>query len=99
MTNEARGSTPDPKGSTEAEIAAAFGGPAVLVNRMFATITRAGLRVAFTEQRAEASPLEFRAAVILSIQDAIALRDLLSRILDPIEAEIEKGQQVTVRTP
>ncbi len=61
------------------EIAAIFSGPAVHSNKMFATLTGTGLRIAFMEQYDPAKPPLFRVAAVISYPDAIALRDLLTR--------------------
>jgi len=63
------------------DLEASFDGGAVNSNRMVASHVAAGLRLSFLEAyRPDAQP-RFRAAVLLSYQDAAALRDLLMGLL------------------
>jgi hypothetical protein len=71
------------------EVAAAFSGPAVLANKFYLTTMPAGARLAFCEQRQTSSLPEFRAAVIISVQDAVELMHLLNRMIGPIEEQIK----------
>jgi len=85
------------KSATKDTLDAAFDGPAYAVNRLFVTLGAGGVRVAFTEQRpfkeGEEVPTPlFRTAVMLSPQDAIALRNLLTRTLADIEAQIAEAR-------
>lgn len=68
--------------TTDAELDLAFAGPAVHANRFYATIMPGGLRLTFAEQHAADALGQFRAAVFLSPQDAVALFDLLKRVLE-----------------
>lgn len=63
----------------------AFDGPAMNSNRMVAAHVAAGLRLAFLESYSEDVAAKFRFAVLLSYDDAKALRDLLNRQLKPVE--------------
>lgn len=66
---------------SEPEIDAAAQLPAVLSNRMIASNTPIGMRIAFGEMRsAERLPV-FRFATVMSYEDAEQLRDLISRQL------------------
>jgi hypothetical protein len=71
-------------GMSSEEMSASFAGPAYLVNKIYLTRTPAGVRLAFMEQAADQLP-SFRTAVLLSYQDALALRNLISRQLKEIE--------------
>lgn len=78
---------------SDRELEIAFSGPATACNRFFATLQTGGaIRIAFTEQyKPDAEPV-FRSAVILAIQDAISLRNLLIRLLKEPEAALEKAK-------
>ena len=86
-----------PTVSTPADVQAAFSGGALLVNRTFLTLTPAGLRFAFAEQSSVEAPLAFRAAVVMSIQDAIALRNAMEKILSPIESQLEGAAAIILK--
>jgi hypothetical protein len=75
----------------EEELEIAFSGPAIAANKVYATRTNAGLRLAFTEQRNPTAAPIFRTAVLMPFQDAIGLRDLLSRLLRDIEMQLQKA--------
>lgn len=72
----------------DAELKAAFDGPALASNRFFITVGENGVRLAFTEQWKDGEPPIFRCATIISIQDAIQFRNLLSNMLAPFEQQI-----------
>ncbi len=76
---------------SEQELEVAFSGPATAANRVYVTIGPLGVRIAFSEQRGPDKTAHFRTAVILSIQDGILLRDVLSKTLKGAEAAIEKA--------
>ncbi len=78
------------RGLSEQELELAYSGPAMAANRLFVTITPSGVRITFAEQTGPGKPAHFRTAVIMSIQDGIALRDVLSKTLKDAEAAIEK---------
>lgn len=68
--------------ATKEDMEIAFHGQAVFSNKMFATNTASGVRIAFCEnQLPEVATPVFRTAVLLSYPDAIALRDLISHQL------------------
>ena len=75
------------------ELDISFSGPAVLANRCFVNLGPAGARITFTEQREPELPVNYRAAVILSYQDAISLWKLMERMLSPIEQQLEAAKQ------
>lgn len=83
---------PTPAGNknvvSDADMLVTLSGPAVLANKIYATTTEAGLRLAFTEQWDPKRPSLFRVAVVLPWTSALSLRDLLSRQLADIEAVI-----------
>lgn len=81
--------TTPPRLASEEEVRATFNGAAVHSNRMFLTKTGAGVRLSFMEQMGELVPPQFRAAVIISYQDALELRDLISRQLQDIEGDLK----------
>lgn len=76
----------------DGELLESFSGPAVLANRIFLTITGSGARLSFMEQHGDKVPPQFRTAVILSFEDALALRDLLERQLKDIEKSIKAAK-------
>jgi hypothetical protein len=59
---------------------ALFSGPAVYSNRMYVTNLPLGIRLTFAEGAGDL-PDQFRAAVYLTLMDALSLRDLLTRQL------------------
>lgn len=77
------------------ELRAAFTGPAVNSNKMYLSMMSAGARISFMEQHGDAVSPTFRTAVILSIQDALQLRDLLVRQLGKIEEAIMSAEVVS----
>jgi hypothetical protein len=70
-----------------------FSGPAVQANRVFLTMTGAGARLTFTEIFPDFSGPLFRAAVLLSYPDALALRDLITRQLADIERDLKNFEE------
>jgi len=70
-----------PGALSEDELRAAFAGPAFHSNKIYLSITGSGARLAFMEQQGEPVPPTFRTAVVLSLPDALALRDLITRML------------------
>jgi hypothetical protein len=66
------------------DLRVAYAGPAVLSNKIFATNTLAGMRLAFAELLGDQPPV-FRMAVLISYPDAVNLRDLLTRQLALVE--------------
>lgn len=75
-------------GISDAELRTAFAGPAVAANRIYITTTSLGLRIAFAEQNGEKVAPAFRTAIVLSFQDAISMKDLLTRLLADVERQI-----------
>jgi hypothetical protein len=84
--------------STREEIAIAFGGPALLANRSYVSLTAGGVRVAFAEQPAEGPPV-FRAAVSLSFQDAIVLYRVLREAVKKPEAALARAAMERAPSP
>lgn len=66
---------------TPEELAIAYSGPAVLTNKFYITMTPTGVRIAFTEVQGEGYQPQFRTAVLLPFQDALALQQLLGRMI------------------
>lgn len=79
--------------TNEDELRASFSGAAVNSNRFFSSMVSAGLRIAFMEQHGKAVTPVFRTAVLLSVQDAIALRNLLIRQLKDVEPLVKKAEE------
>lgn len=72
----------------DAEMDVIFSCAAFHVNKSYVTIGPTGVRFTFVESRS-AGGLPFpRAAVHMHFQDAIALRDVLFRVLQDIEGQI-----------
>lgn len=77
---------------SDQEMEAAYSGPAVASNRFFTTIGVGGaVRIAFAEQRSPNAIPVFRSAVILQMEDAIAFRNLLIRILREPEIALKRA--------
>lgn len=98
MTDQPPPSTPE-AGKTEdrppvsdSELRAAFAGSAVHVNKMYAVGMGQNVRLTFMEQLGDTVPPQFRAAVMMSYTDMVALRDLLSRQMTlAVEVKVELG--------
>ena len=76
---------------SEEELRTAFSGPAVRSNKIYLSMTESGVRLSFMEQHGDAVPPVFRMAVILSVQDALSLRDLLARQLEGLEKSLKEA--------
>jgi hypothetical protein len=81
--------TATPK-ATDAELAVAYRGPAVLANRFYVSLGSSGVRIAFAEQSSPATTPIFRSAVTLSSQDGATLCKLLQTLLKDAEPQPEK---------
>lgn len=68
-------------------------GPALSANRFFIQLMPNGVRVAFSERAAEGLDFQFRTAVLISYQDAIELKNLLLKLLAPIEEQIDQRKK------
>ncbi len=66
------------------ELEIAYSGPAFVANRIYVTFGGV-VRITFAEQSAPDATPHFRTAVGLNPQDAIELRNLLTRMLQPFE--------------
>ena len=77
---------------SDRELEIAFSGLAAASNRFFISLRPGGVRIAFTEQRGPDREPVFRSAVMLSMQDGIALYRMLSEMLKDVEATIEKAE-------
>lgn len=62
---------------------AAYSGPAFWVNRFHITTIENAVRIAFAERVGASNPYQFRSAVVMIPEDAIALRDALTELLEP----------------
>ena len=79
----------NPSTASAEELDIAELGPAVLINRFYASITAAGVRVAFTEVYSPERLPQFRTAVCMSVQDAVALCRLLRVLLRDIDPQVD----------
>ncbi len=71
------------------ELVQAFAGPAAHSNRVFITGGPSGLRIAFMEAFMPLVEPVFRSAVLINYEDALALRDLLTRQLATVTPKTE----------
>lgn len=76
---------------TDEGLRVSFSGPAVRANKIYLSMTSGGVRIAFLEQHGDPVPLAFRTAVILSVQEALSLRDLLAHQLEGIEVDLKEA--------
>jgi hypothetical protein len=76
----------------KAEFKEAHSGPAVYSNRFYVTMTAHGVRIGFMEQSEPGAVPVFRNAVILSLEDGIALYKLLQGTLKDAESIIRNAQ-------
>lgn len=70
----------------------ALEGPAIAANRVLISLGTSGVRITFTEQVEDRLP-KFRVAVMLPIQDAISLKNVLTRLLGDIEKQIAAAEE------
>ena len=77
----------------KSELDEALRAPAVYANRFIVEFNSAGIKVVFLEKRAENSEVNFRSAVLVSYVDAVALKELLTTMLAPIEGQIASASQ------
>jgi hypothetical protein len=73
--------------ATEKETEISLEGPAPFANRFYVSVG-AVARIAFAEQSGPGKQAHFRSAVSLSIQDAIALANVLNTLLRPLEIKL-----------
>lgn len=66
---------------TDQELLDAYAIPAVNANKMIAANMINGMRIAFAEAQLPAIPPQYRAAILLSYEDAAALAQLIERQL------------------
>lgn len=76
---------------SEEEMRTIFSGPALAANKIYVTVSPAGVRLTFCEQWGKVVPATFRTAVLMSFPDAIALSDLLARQLENVTIEVVKA--------
>lgn len=74
-----------------AEADIANSGPAAWSNK-FIVSTGHAVRIAFLEQGGPTEPIFFRSAVMISHQDAIALKNLLVTVLADVEKQFQSIQ-------
>jgi hypothetical protein len=75
---------------TEKDAEISLEGPAPFANRFYISIG-AFARIAFAEQSGPGKEPHFRSAVSLSIQDAVALAELLKALLRPAETALAQA--------
>ncbi len=78
-----------PAGIAETELDVVHSGPAVLVNKVYATAMPSGLRITFCENRGDTATNQFRSAVVLSYLDVPSFIDLLQRLMERIDFKFE----------
>ena len=81
MTEEDSKST----GLSETELDVLLSGPAVLVNKVYATAMPSGMRIAFCENRGDDTTNQFRSAVVLSYSDVQGFIELLQRLMKRVD--------------
>lgn len=67
---------------TPEELTVAFSGPAVFTNKMYLTLTPVTGRISFAELQPGGTVPVFRAAVCMTVNDLVELRDLLNLMLE-----------------
>ena len=67
--------------ATKIEEGIAFSGPALHSNRFFVNAWPNAVRIAFLENSDPANTPQFRSAVMLSLDDAVALQKLLGELI------------------
>lgn len=92
---QAEGGAEARKPVSQEELQAAFSGPALNANKVYSSVMPAGIRLSFMEHHPEEVPPTYRTAVLLSIGDAIALKNLLVRQLAQFEEMLEQAEQGT----
>ena len=70
---------------SDEEMEAAYSVPAQLVSRFVLTVVPTGIRIAFGELVLLNKVALFRSAVAMSPEEAVELRDLLTKMLAPYE--------------
>jgi len=81
------------RGLSKNELEVSFPEPAMATNRFFVSLGPAGMRLAFAEQHGVDMGPKFRTAVIMSMPDAISLRDLLNNMLKNVTIESVASNQ------
>lgn len=75
----------DPKPPlSQRDLAAAFEGPAISVNRIIVNLSGNGVRLSFCEQETPEGQIHHRAAVLLSFPDALEAGRLLVSMIEPL---------------
>lgn len=83
---------------SEDELRSSFLGPAIFSNKFYVTNGPAGMRLSFMEGLLPTVQPIFRAAVLISYGDAIALRDVLTKQLADIEPQIKEAERAAMAT-
>jgi hypothetical protein len=74
------------------ELDRSYSVPAILTNRFVAHVTGSGLRISFGEQSSLEKDTVFRAAVIVSLTDAISLARLIQGLASSADEEVPATQ-------
>ena len=77
-----------PDALPDAEMDVIFSCAAFHVNKSYVTVSPTGVRLTFVEAKPNGGASFARTAVHMHFQDAIALRDVLFRVLQDIEGQI-----------
>ena len=80
-----------PPGVPRAEADIGNSGPAVWSNKFMVVLGQV-VKIIFLEQGGPSEPLFFRTAAVMSVQDAIALKNLLAGMLAEPEKQIQELQ-------
>jgi hypothetical protein len=89
------GAVPAPQGVSRTDADVANSQPAVWSNKFFVSMGSV-LKIAFLEQGGPTEPVFFRTAAVMSVQDAIALKNLLVGLLAEPERQIQAFQEQQV---
>jgi len=82
-----------PLQASKEELDSVLDGPAIYSNKFFVSMSGA-IRISFCEQLPDLLP-RFRAAIAMSHQDAIELKNLLQDMLAPIEEQLANVQRIS----
>lgn len=74
---------------TENEVQISNSVPAIFTNRFFISMSPGGVRITFTEQQSEIGDPAVRSAVIMHIEDGIALYKTLENLLKEAEETLK----------
>jgi hypothetical protein len=81
MTDQSQPENPNVSNATTDEAAIAFSGPALFTNKFYLSGMGANVRLAFAEQSNKTATPIFRAAVIMTTNDLVQLRNVIDFVL------------------